>query len=162
MIGSSKIENFVCDYLDQKTEAEEKLGVTVSADEELWDSNGYSQWSDGGEWTQTEFDNVVLITTYLAMKLAKNLCVTMSPTSFDEPTTFEESSELPIVGRQTSDRWIVHGYVSATRRIIRSAEGSSYGQWYLQSIEPDASPTVMKYSLLSETGAGITQTFEKR
>ena len=160
MIGSSKMENFVCDYLDQKKEAEEKLGVVVSADESLWTTNGFSQWT-GGEWRQTEFDKVVLLTTYLALKVAKNRYVTMSPTALEQPTTFEETSELPLVGRVPSDSWVVHGYVSATERIIRSVEGASYGQWFLQAIEPDATPTVMKYSLRSETGAGIVQTFER-
>ena len=152
LADNERIDGFI-GYEDQRKEAELQLSVVVSSDESLWESNGFSQW-EGGEWMQVSVDEVVLLATYLAFKAAK-LFVTCSAKGFNEET------ELPVLGRQSANRWIVHGYVSDSVRIVRSAEGSSYGQWYLQTIAPDATPTMMKYRLRAARGTGCVQTFER-
>jgi hypothetical protein len=46
--------------------------------------------------------------------------------------------------------------VNARQRILRSKDGGvSYGQWFLQSLEPDATPQLLKYQMLPANGGSF-------
>jgi hypothetical protein len=56
----------------------------------------------------------------------------------------------------------VYGYVSPSARIVRAAEGVSYGQWFLQTLEPDATASLMKFEMRPANGLGCVLAFDRR
>eukprot|EP00966_Prymnesium_polylepis_P028141 650630-Prymnesium_polylepis.1 len=141
----------------KKAEAEEAFGVTVSTDPALWDDNEFTQYAGGG-WAQVGIDRVSLLNTYLALTFLTKLSCTMEP----DGNEFEEFVTLPLFGKQSHNRWVVHGYVSPSVRIIRALDGSaSYGQWHLMSLEPDSSPTRLTYYIMQQSKAGCAVSFER-
>jgi len=138
---------------DARIEAEQQLGVTLSDDVSLWEDNAFMEYC-GGEWKQTSVDRVVLLSTFIALKFLAKLTYEMAPYTFDE---FADT----VLGRRENNKWKVCGYISTRSRIVRSIEGVSYGQWFLQTLEPDASRTVMKFEMLPANGLGCVLGFER-
>ena len=65
-------------------------------------------------------------------------------------------------GRQEQNSWRVYGYVNDRVRVVRSADGRSIGQWFLQSLMPDASASVLKYEMLPENGGSFVISLEQQ
>ena len=124
---------------EEKAEAEEALSVTISSDEALWESNEFSKYE--GVWTQSSVDKVVLLFTYLALNSIAKLRVRL------DAYTMDESVDLPW-GTQDQNKWVIYGYVNERQRVVRSRDGASLGQWFLQTLEPDATANVLKYQML--------------
>ena len=146
-------DGFLVIGYEEKQEAEKALGVVVSSDEGLWENNDFVQYQSG-EWKQKSIEKVVLLFTYIALNSFAKLCVRMNP------FTFDEFADLPW-GRQEQNQWVVHGYVNERSRVVRSREGQSIGQWFLQTLEPDATADLLKYEMLPENGGSMVIAFER-
>lgn len=139
----------------KRAEAEEAFGVSVLADEAVWESNDFTPYAGDALWTQVEVDRVTLITTYVALNFLTKLACTLDNFSCTEYT-------LSPLGQQNHNEWTVYGYVSPRERIVRAEDGSaSFGKWYLQTLEPDATPTRLKYYMMQETKLGAAVGFER-
>ena len=139
---------------EEKAEAEQALGVVVSSDESLWEANAFAPYSQGGEWKQKSIERVVLLFTYIALNSFAKLRVRMGPYSF------KEFADVPW-GEQEQNDWVVHGYVNERVRIVRSRDGQSIGQWFLQTLEPDATPNLLKYEMMPGNGGSLVVAFER-
>ena len=140
---------------DQRAEAEEALKVKVSSDPALWEANDFVQYGSG-EWKMTGFDRIVLLATFMAFKAGSKLSVVDVGAN-----AFEEFVDAPIIGRQPQNSWVVFGYLNERARVCRSYEGKSFGAWYVQTLEPDATPSVLKYEMMPSTGHGAMLQFER-
>ena len=139
----------------KRAEAEAAFGVSVLADEAVWESNEFTPYAGDALWTQVEVDRVTLITTYVALNFLTKLACTLDNFSCTEYT-------LSPLGQQNHNEWTVYGYVSPRERIVRAEDGSaSFGKWYLQTLEPDATPTRLKYHMMQETKLGAAVGFER-
>ena len=139
----------------KRAEAEAAFGVSVLADEAVWETNDFTPYSGDALWTQVEVDRVTLITTYVALNFLTKLACTLDNFSCTEYT-------LSPLGQQNHNVWTVYGYVSPRERIVRAEDGSaSFGKWYLQTLEPDATPTRLKYYMMQETKLGAAVGFER-
>ncbi len=139
----------------KRAEAEEAFGVSVMADEAVWETNAFTPYAGDALWTQVEVDRVTLITTYVALNFLTKLACTLDNFSCTEYT-------LSPLGQQNHNEWTVYGYVSPRERIVRAEDGSaSFGKWYLQTLEPDATPTRLKYHMMQETKLGAAVGFER-
>jgi hypothetical protein len=149
-----RINGFVGDER-KKAEVEEVFGVTVSSDDTLWDDNEFAKYIDKGVWKQVAVERVVLLGTYIALNYLTKLSCRM------DATCFEEFVELPLFGKKSHNKWVVHGYVSPTVRIVRALDGSaSYGQWYLMTLEEGSTPSRMIYHLMQQNRIGCAVSFE--
>ena len=146
-------EGFLVIGYEEKADAEKALGVTISTDEALWETNEFTQFA-GGEWKQDSVEKVVLLFTYLALNSVAKL--RMSFTQF----AMDEYADLPW-GSQEQNKWFVHGYVNERQRVVRSREGKSMGQWFLQTLEPDSTPEQLKYEMYPENGGYFVISFER-
>ena len=146
-------EGFLVIGYEEKADAEKALGVTISTDEALWETNEFTQFA-GGEWKQDSVEKVVLLFTYLALNSVAKL--RMSFTQF----AMDEYADLPW-GSQEQNKWFVHGYVNERQRVVRSREGKSMGQWFLQTLEPDATPELLKFQMLPENGGSFVISFKR-
>lgn len=155
--GVSIANNFLGSAADKK-EAEEALKVSISDDASLWESNAWEPYV-GGSYTLSTFDRCVFIGTYGLLKAGKLSC----DYSWERGDYYEEELELPLLGSQCFNRWVVHGYVSATQRVCRSTEGIDYGVWSLVTFEADKSkpPTELCQTVLPSNGAMLQVTFER-
>ena len=147
-------DGFLVVGYEEKAEAEEALGVVVSTDESLWDENAFAPYSQGGEWKQKSVEKVVLLFTYLALNSFAKLRVRM------DPYTFKEYADLPW-GEQEQNDWVVHAYVNERQRIVRSKDGQSTGQWFLQTLDPESTPNLLKYEMLPGNGGSFVIAFER-
>jgi hypothetical protein len=50
---------------------------------------------------------------------------------------------------------------NAPRAFVACRAGTSYGRWYLQSLEPGSTPLALKYEVRGDDGASIALTLEK-
>ena len=55
----------------------------------------------------------------------------------------------------------MHGYVDERTRVMRSREGASLGNWFLQTLEPDSTPEQLKYEMYPENGGYFVISFER-
>lgn len=75
---------------------------------------------------------------------------------------FEEFSTVPLMGKSSHNRWVVHGYVSPTQRVVRALNGgASFGQWFLMTLEPDSSVTRLNYHMMQQNKLGCAISFAK-
>jgi len=139
---------------EARNEAEEAFGVVVSSDPEIWSANDFVCY-EGGGWKLTSTERVMLLTTYVALNYLVKLEMDVRHDGFDEDRV------VPVLGRQRNNAWRVHGYVSPRSRVVRSTEGVSYGQWFLQTLEPDASDSRMSFEMRASTGIGCVMAFER-
>lgn len=149
----SIIDGFLKINYEEKSEAEQELGISISSDGSLWESNAFVKYQED-EWKQKAVEKVVLLFTYLALNSFAKLRVRFTQYGFNE------FADLPW-GSQDQNTWIVHGYVDATSRVVRSRDGQSIGQWYLQSLEPDATADLLKYKMLPGNGGSFIISFER-
>ena len=138
---------------ETKAEAEEALSVTISSDESLWEENDFMQYQDA-DWTQKSIDRVVLLVAYLILNSIGKLRIRMGQYSM------EEYVDLPW-GAQDQNKWNVHGYVNARSRVVRSTDGQSTGLWFLQTLEPESSATLLKYEMLPGNGGRMVASFTR-
>ena len=68
----------------KRAEAEEAFGVSVLADEAVWESNDFTPYAGDALWTQVEVDRVTLITTYVALNFLTKLACTLDNFSCTE------------------------------------------------------------------------------
>ena len=138
---------------EEKAEVEKALKVAISSDEGLWENNAFRQYEDC-DWKQKKVEKVVLLFTYLALNSLAKLRVRLNQYGMDE------YADLPW-GSQDQNTWVVHGYVDERTRIMRSREGASLGNWFLQTLEPDSTPEQLKYEMYPENGGYFVISFER-
>ena len=116
----------------------------VSSDPALWEDNDFAPYS--GEWKMSGFDRVVQLPTYMQLKFAAKLVLT---------TPGADTFEVADNGMSNmGDAWVVFGYINRKQRVIKSVDGSSFGMWYVQTLEPDATEGVLKYEMMPSSGSG--------
>ena len=142
-----------------REEAEEAFKVncpprafTVSSDPTLWEDNDFMPYASG-EWTQSGWDRVVQLPTYMALKFTAKLAVA-SPGSDTFEVVDNGISNL-------SDTWVVFGYINRKQRVVKSVEGHFFGTWFVQSLEPDCTESVLKYEMMPSTGSGYMLEFKR-
>lgn len=138
---------------EEKAEAEKDLDVVVSTDEALWVENDFAVYN-GAEWKQVAVEKVVLLFTYLALNSIAKLRFNM------QPFTMQEYADLPW-GEQDQNQWFVHGYVNARQRVVRSRDGQSMGQYFLQTLSDEATPELLKFEMMPANGGKFTISFER-
>ena len=148
-------DGFLVIGYEEKAEAEKALGVTISSDESLWEENEFVQYQDGGDWTQQSIERVVLLVTYLILNSIGRLRVRMGQYGMAEYV------DLPW-GAQDQNKWVVHGYVNARSRVVRSTDGQSIGQWFLQTLEPESSAELLKYEMMPGNGGSLVASFTRQ
>ena len=139
---------------EDKAEVEKAFDITISTDPEIWESNDFMQYVGEREWKQKSIERVVLLVAYVLLNSVAKLSVRM------DAKTFDEYVDLPW-GRQEQNKWVVYGYVNERVRVVRSRDGKSLGQWFLQKLEPDSSATLLKYEMMPENGGFMTASFER-
>jgi hypothetical protein len=125
---------------------------TVNSDPALWDENEFVQYT--GSWSLSGFDRVVQLPTYMALKFAAKLVVA-NPGGDRFTVTDNGMSNM-------ADDWVVFGYINSRSRVVKSIEGSSFGLWYVQTLEPDATSSSLKYEMMPSTGSGYMLEYEKQ
>jgi len=153
-LPAGAVDGFLGDG-EARSEAEEAFCVTVSNDPDLWESSNDFARYEGSGWKLTSVERVMLLTTYVALNYLVKLEMDMQRNGFDEDRV------VPVLGRQRNNVWRVHGYIDPRSRIVRSTEGVSYGQWFLQTLESDATDSCMRYEMRSSTGIGCVLAFER-
>jgi len=124
---------------------------TVSTDAALWEENDFAQYE--GVWSLSGFDRVVQLPTYMALKFAAKLVVT-NPGGDRFDVADNGLSSM-------ADSWVVFGYINSRSRVVKSTEGSSFGLWYVQTLEPDATSSALKYEMMPSSGSGYMLEYEK-
>ena len=152
--GGEIIDGFLVTGYEDKAEVEKAFDITISTDPEIWESNDFMQYVGEREWKQKSIERVVLLVAYVLLNSVAKLSVRM------DAKTFDEYVDLPW-GRQEQNKWVVYGYVNERVRVVRSRDGKSLGQWFLQKLEPDSSATLLKYEMMPENGGFMTASFER-
>lgn len=124
----------------------------VSSDPVLWDENEFAQYT--GSWSLSGFDRVVQLPTYMALKFAAKLVVA-NPGGNRFTVTDNGMTSM-------TDDWVVFGYINSRSRVVKSVEGSSFGLWYVQTLEADATSSSLKYEMMPSTGSGYMLEYHKQ